>query len=151
MYGASCRVVLMRGEALGDNNEECSDWARKSTQHDLMYGFLTRLCLPGHIFLDKISTPSLHRSLDRKCGRLWEKLHLSFCLCEDGNCSYCLCRTNSEFCTDGDAMPYYSDHALLFWFCYSDSLIEIVCKSSIQRLHWSLKIPSVGGRLIISS
>lgn len=40
----------MQDEPLGDNNDECSDWARKSTQHGLMYGFLTKLCLPAHIF-----------------------------------------------------------------------------------------------------
>lgn len=58
-----------------------------------------------HIFSDKISTPPLRRSLDKKCGRLLEESATSFfCLFEDGKFSYCLCSANLEKSTEGDGI-----------------------------------------------
>lgn len=55
-----------------------------------------------------------------------EKVLLHFCPLEDENWDYCLCSTKLEIAQETEYCCY-SDHALLFWFCYSGSLVEIVC------------------------
>lgn len=114
MCGASCRAGLIQREASGDNNEECSDWARKSTQHDLMYGFPARLCLPAHIFLDKISTPSLApvprpkvwEVTGRKCYFIWVSLRVGRQL-----------QLLSALCTNGDEILVF--HSCLCYFVFA--------------------------------
>lgn len=123
MYGASCRAGLIQREAPGDNNEECSDWARKSTQHDLMYGFPTRLCLPAHIFWIRSALLLRTGPQTQSVGGYREKVLLHFSLFEGRMaiavivCAIYRWRWNIS-------IPLI---ALLFCFCHSDSLIETVC------------------------
>lgn len=75
---------------------------------------------------------------------------VSFCFCEDGNCDYCLCKTKLEKAAKKKKHSCYSDRTLLFWFRCSGSLIKIGCRVQHSATLLIVKIPSVGGGLIIS-
>lgn len=75
---------------------------------------------------------------------------VSFCVCEDGNCDYCLCKTKLEKAAKKKKHSCYSDRTLLFWFCCSGSLIKIGRRVQRSATLLIVKIPSVGGGLIIS-